>query len=103
MLVTRSRLSQSQVSKIIHAQIYNISVDFLVCICLSLRLTVAESVDLLARAERAFSPASKLHQAYIEIIEIYSNPEKCIPENDTMLLEADKYLSDQNLPVLPVS
>ena len=101
MLAVRSRLPQPLISKIIHGRIANISVDVLVCICLALRLTLEKSIDLLARAERAFSPASSTHAVYAEIIEIYADKSKNFPSNYTMLEGADNYLREKNEPTLP--
>ena len=74
-LAVCARLNQSHINKIINGNVYNISVDVLTCISLALQLTLEESKDLLARTERAFSPASDQYQAYQELIAIYSSPE----------------------------
>ncbi len=97
-----SRIAQPQINKIFNRRIYNIPVDVLICICLALRLTKKESLDLLARAERAISPANECYDAYLELIEIYSLKE--IPSGIFMcnfLVEADEYLAKKHLPCLP--
>ena len=100
-LVECSRQSQSQVSKIINGRVLWVPMDVLICIILALQLTVKESIDLLARMERAFSPASELHRAYIELIKIYSDPGNNFPTDSTMLIVADEYLAEWQLPGLP--
>ena len=75
-LVQCSRQPQSQISKIINGKVQWVPMDVLMCIILVLQLNVKESIDLLARMERAFSPASDVHKTYIELIKIYASPEK---------------------------
>ena len=75
--------------------------DVLICFILALQLNVKESIDLLARMERAFSPASDLHKTYIELIKLYSSPGKKFPEDSTMLNEADHFLRERNFSSLP--
>lgn len=99
----RCRLAQSQVSKITHDQIANPSIDMLVCICLVLRLTLVESVDLLSRAERALSPACSTHDVYKEIIEMYADLSHTYPGDSNMLVDADEYLMARAEPRLPTS
>jgi transcriptional regulator with XRE-family HTH domain len=96
-----ARLSQSQVNKIVNRNNHNVSVDTLVCICLALQLTVNESKDLLARAERAFSPASELHDAYLKLIAIYVYRDYTGAEDTNMLCDADRYLEARDFPPLP--
>ena len=100
-LAVCARLNQSHINKIINGNVYNISVDVLICISLALQLTLEESKDLLARTERAFSPASNQHQAYLELIAIYSSPEFTYQEGGNMLSFADDYLMEHNLALLP--
>ena len=102
-LAACARLNQSQVSKIINGWVYSVSVDALVCICLALQLSLPESKDLLARAERAFSPAQPLHGAYQELIRIYEKKAPCAKreEESNFLLDADVYLRQKHLPPLP--
>ena len=66
-----ARLNQSQLNKIINARVNNVSVDVLVCLCLALQLTVPQSKDLMARAQRTFSPALPKHDAYQKLIALY--------------------------------
>lgn len=96
-----ARLNQSQVNKIVNGTVYTVQVDTLVCLCLALQLNLSESKDLLARAERAFSPASILHQTYQELIEIYAKMPLDRSDNPELLDEADQILADRKLPVLP--
>ena len=56
---------------------------------------------LLARTERAFSPASDQHQAYQELIAIYASPEYTFEEGNNMLSFADDYLEERKLARLP--
>lgn len=100
-LAVCARLNQSHINKIINGNVYNISVDVLTCISLALQLTLEESKDLLARTERAFSPASNQHQAYQELIAIYASPEFTCQEGGNMLSFADDYLMEHNLALLP--
>ena len=100
-LAVCARLNQSQVNKIMNERVNNISVDVLVCLCLALQLTVPESKDLLARAQRAFSPALPQHDAYQKLIAIYALKDLSGEENSNMLVYADQYLQKRNLASLP--
>lgn len=100
-LAVCARLNQSQVNKIMNERVNNISVDVLVCLCLALQLTVPESKDLLARAQRAFSPALPQHDAYQKLIAIYALKDLSGEENSNMLVYADQYLQKRNLVSLP--
>ena len=100
-LAVCARLNQSHINKIINGNVYNISDDVLTCISLALQLTLEESKDLLARTERAFSPASDQHQAYQELIAIYASPEYKFEEGNNMLSFADDYLEERKLARLP--
>ena len=96
-----ARLNQSHINKIINGNVFNNSVDVLTCISLALQLTLDESKDLLARTERAFSPASDQHRAYQELIVIYSSSEHQFDEGNNMLTFADAYLKERKLARLP--
>ena len=100
-LAVCARLNQSHINKIVNGNVYNTSVDVLTCISLALQLTLDESKDLLARTERAFSPASDQHQAYQELITIYSSSERKFEEGNNMLAFADAYLKERKLARLP--
>ena len=100
-LAVCARLNQSHINKIINGNVYNISVDVLTCISLALQLTLEESKDLLARTERAFSPASDQHKAYQELIAIYASSEYMFEEGNNMLSFADNYLKERKLARLP--
>ena len=100
-LAVCARLNQSHINKIINGNVYNISVDVLTCISLALQLTLEESKDLLARTERAFSPASDQHHAYQELIAIYASPDYMFEEGNNMLSFADNYLKERKLARLP--
>ena len=85
-----ARINQSRLNKIYNGTIKNVSVDTLVCICLALGLNEDETHDLLARQERAFSPAEPAHQVYLELIRIYSKKEiiyDTTPQNLSTILE----------------
>ena len=100
-----ARINQSRLNKIYNGVIRNVGVDTLVCICLALGLNEDEAQDLLARQERAFSPAEPAHQAYLELIRIYSKKEiiyDTIPQNLSTILEyADAYLIERKFAELP--
>ncbi len=100
-----ARINQSRLNKIYNGVIRNVGVDTLVCICLALGLNEDEAQDLLARQERAFSPAEPAHQAYLELIRIYSKKEiiyDTIPQNLSTILEyADAYLIERKFSELP--
>ena len=59
----------------------------------------------IARQERAFSPAEPAHQAYLELIRIYSEKEiiyDTTPQNLSTILEyADVYLRERKFAELP--
>lgn len=100
-----ARLNQSTLNKIARGTMKNVDVSMLVCICLALGLNEAESVDLLARRERAFSPANDIHKVYLELIRMYSAKELDYNLSDTesqsLLEEADEYLEKLGMPPLP--
>ncbi len=96
-----ARLNQSQVNKIINGTVYTVQVDVLTSLCLALQLNLKESKDLLARAQRAFSPASELHKTYQELIETYAKKPLDCSDNVELLDEADQLLTARNLPNLP--
>lgn len=98
-----ARLNQSQLNKIINERVNNVSVDVLVCLCLALQLTLPESKDLLARAQRAFSPALPEHEAYQKLIAIYAYKDLSGEEDRNILVYADEYLSKRNLTPLSKS
>ncbi len=100
-LAACARISQPQINKIINGRINNIEIDILICICLALQLSTKESVDLLARASRAISPASICYHAYYELIDIYSKKEIVSDKIDDFLSDADEYLKKRKLPRLP--
>ena len=95
-----ARLNQPQINKMINGRKNNMNIDELVCICLALQLTPKEADDLLARAERALSPASPLHTAYRRLIKIFSDKQIDCFDWET-LDEADEYLLIRKLPALP--
>ena len=74
-LAVCARINRSRFNKIYNGTIKNVSVDTLICICPALGLNENETHDLLACQERAFSPAEPAHQAYLELIRIYSEKE----------------------------
>lgn len=103
-LATCARLNQSYLYKIIKGRINDVPVDILVCVCLALRLSLDEAKDLLARKERAFSPANEVHQKYMELIEKYHQKEVNYKDNKAItrfLTEADEDLRKANFPDLP--
>ena len=104
-LAVCTRINQSRLNKIYNGKIKNIGVDTLVCICLALGLSEVESRDILARQERAFSPAKPIHQAYLELIQIYSRKNliysTTLQNLSTILDDADTYLKERGFPELP--
>ena len=96
-----ARLNQPQLNKMINGKVYNMSIDTLACLCLALQLTLPEAEDLLARAERAFSPASELHTAYKELINQYAVMPFERINDEKMLDEADRFLQVNGLQTLP--
>ena len=63
---------QQRLNNISNGKLKNVDVETLVRICLVLGLDEEESVDLMARRERALSPAVPVHQVYRELIRLYS-------------------------------
>lgn len=99
-----SRLNQSTLNKIANGKMQNVSVPMLVCICLALGLNEVEAVDLMARRERALSPANETHKLYLDLIRMYSSEEiDCIAErhSERLLEAADRYLESANKETLP--
>ena len=75
----------------------NVPVETLVSLCLVLGLNEDEAIDYLARCERAFSPATPVHQCLLELIRLYSQAEQYYrgvsnEELQAVLNEADDYL-----------
>lgn len=91
-----ARLNQSYVNKIINGKLYSPQIDTLVCIALALQLTLNESKDLLARMERAFSPAVPAHAVFQEIIQIYAQKELLTEVDVNLLNEADEYVQQRD-------
>ena len=97
-------MNQPHLYKIINGTIHDVPIDILVSICLALRLSVDEAKDLLARKERAFSPANPAHQVYLRLIDDYH--EKVMNYKDTpavmdFLREADERLRKAGFAELP--
>lgn len=65
-------INQPRLNKILNGKIKNIDVKTAVKLCLALTLSLSDSIDLLSRCERAFSPALAVHKIYKELIELYS-------------------------------
>ncbi|MBQ7923388.1 MAG: helix-turn-helix transcriptional regulator [Clostridia bacterium] len=99
-LASRARLNQSQINKIINCSNRSTKMNCLVCICLALQLSVKESIDLLSRIERAFSPANPVHRIYLEVIDMYAKME-LISDDEDMLMDADDYLEEKGVEPLP--
>lgn len=92
---------QQRLNKISNGQIKNAGVETLACLCMVLALNVEEAKDLLARYERAFSPAKPVHQAYLELIAIYAERDIDYNDLDTILDYADEYLKKRGFAPLP--
>lgn len=90
------RINQSRMTKITNNKIIDVDVKTLVAICLVLELNLDEAKDLMARRERAFSPANPNHKYYEELIVLYSHRNtdysKDKTAKDTALNEADEFL-----------
>lgn len=101
-LASFARLNQSTVNKVINGNNYRTKFDIFICLFLALQLTVEESADLLSRAERAFSPASDLHDAYKKLIAyyVYKEFDSTLPSSER-LDWADRYLIDHGFNPLP--
>ena len=103
-LAACARLNQPYLNKIANGKVKNVPIEAIVNVCLALQLSQDEAKDLLARRERAFSPANPAHQVYMELIGEYHK--KTIDYKDDMevtnfLLEADKQLQRKGFPPLP--
>ena len=97
-----TRENQQRLNKIARGQLKNVDVKTLVRICLVLRLTEEETIDLMSHRERAFSPAEPVYRVYRELIRIYSKKEIDYTVSDrelgTILDEADAYLIEKGFP-----
>ena len=103
-LAACARINQSYLNKIANGKLKNVPIEALVNICLALRLSGDEAKDLLARKERALSPANPAHQVYTELIDEYHQRKidyKKDMEVANFLLMADKRLCDRGFPQLP--
>ena len=87
---------QQRLNNISNGNLKNVDVETLVKICLVLGLNEEESVDLMARRERALSPADPVHRVYWELICLYSKKEinYNVPSDklENILNDADQYL-----------
>ena len=93
---------QQRLNNISNGNLKNVDVETLVKICLVLGLNEEESVDLMARRERALSPADPVHRVYWELICLYSKKEinYNVPSDklENILNDADQYLKDRGFP-----
>lgn len=98
-LALGARIYQQRLNKISNGIVKNVDVETLVRLCLVLGLTEQEAVDLMARRERAFSPANPLHRAYRELLGIYAQREIGCQTGAVALAnilnEADEYLKSR--------
>ena len=101
MLAAYARLNQSHLCKIINGNYERTKMEVFVSLCLVLQLSESESKDLLARAERAFSPASALHEVYKDLIMDYSMMHGIESAGLAMLDYADNYLVERGYDPLP--
>ena len=103
-LATCARINQSRLNKIANGKVKNVPIETIVNVCLALRLSQDEAKDLLARGERALSPANPAHQAYMELIGEYHQRAidyKSDMEVANFLLKADEQLQHKGFPPLP--
>ena len=100
-LAEAARLNQPYVNKLINGKVRDVSIETMMCICLSLQLTVPQAKDLLSRVQRAFSPALELHDFYQKLLASYSYMDFTGIERRNILNYADEYLLKRNLPPLP--
>ena len=100
-LAIHARINQPQLNKMMNGNVANMRIDILTNICLALQLTLPESEDLLARAGRAFSPASPEHAAYKKLITIYAGKTFNHSYESFMLDYADEILLEQGFSKLP--
>lgn len=100
-LADAARLNQPYVNKLINGKVSDVSIATMMCICLSLQLTVPETKDLLSRVQRAFSPALELHDFYQKLLAIYVFKDFAGIEERNILVCADDYLAKHGLPPLP--
>lgn len=93
---------QQRLNNISNGNLKNVDVETLVKICLVLGLNEEESVDLMARRERALSPADPVHRVYWELICLYSKKEinYNVPSDklENILNDGDQYLKDRGFP-----
>lgn len=96
-----SRLEYRQVQKIIYGYTKNPQTTDLIALCLVLRLSRTQSIDLLARVERAISPADPAHDIYLELFDIYSAESSIVQDGPFMLDYADSRLEGVKPNALP--
>lgn len=98
-LALGARIHQQRLNKISNGIVKNVDVETLVRLCLVLGLTEQEAVDLMARRERALSPANLLHRAYRELLNIYAKKKIDYQAGAVALAnilnEADEYLKSR--------
>lgn len=98
-LAACARIRQQRLNKIANGYIRDVDVETLVRLCLALGLTEPEALDLMARRERALSPANPLHRVYRDLLGIYAQREPSRPSGAIamagILNEADEYLESR--------
>ena len=104
-LAQGARITQKRLNNISNNVTKSVKIPILVALCLVLELTMDEAKDLMARKERALSPANPDHRIYAELIELYSRRNTNYIENPealkTALDEADEFLERNHAEELP--
>ena len=95
-LAVLARIDQSELNKIVNIHSAkarkNVPVYQLVKICLALGLTENQAVDLMARRERALSPADTLHDLYRQLIRRYAVNAQTKDLQDVFKSQPEHYL-----------
>lgn len=101
-----AEIDQPRLNKLVNGKLAKYRIDELVRICLVLGLSPDQANDLMARKERALSPADPVHQAYAQIIEMYTHREYDLNDRDvtsaTIFATANDYLESCGMAPLGV-
>lgn len=99
-------IDQPRLNKLANGKLAKYRIDELIRICLVLGLSPEQARDLMARKERALSPADPVHQAYAQIIEMYTHLDFDLHDRDvtsaTILEVANNYLESCGMDPLGV-
>lgn len=92
------------INKLANGRIKHTNPRIILRITLTLSLNREQTFDLMSRLECTLSPADPAYQAYLYLIDIYSEKTFDFSDDETFpLIEADEYLESKGFAPLPTS